>query len=423
MAPTAALPVKDEAWSRRLLALAGRRPAAIADCVAAGFYFTYYVSRFHVGTVWPLTPRGDASILYAFAKAIFARGAYAPVEIFPYPPSAVLLFAGLGAAGPAVFAALWFLLMAAGLAVSVRAGLVQERAALRSAWPLLGAVAVLLANGPIGWDLRNGNSNLVYLGLTMAGFGLLGRRPLLAGVLVALSISLKLYSGVLLVWLLVNGPRRTLAGAVLGVLALWLGLPALIFGISGAEHLYAGWGDQVRFISAPATQAAFAARGTGAPIVTLQKAIVDVTGLGFGSPATLAWLHGLWAVWIAALLGYAWRWRRSFPVGAPSRGALADWVVVLLAPLPVSPWLEPYHAVPILMGALLLTIVAADADQPGRDRIAAAASLAVLAVFATVNVPFAFRGFALFAQFLTLVIALAVVRPSLEDQSAGDGAH
>jgi hypothetical protein len=75
------------------------------------------------------------------------------------------------------------------------------------------------------------------------------------------------------------------------------------------------------------------------------------------------------------------------------------------------------------MGALLLTIVAADADQPGRDRIAAAASLAVLAVFATVNVPFAFRGFALFAQFLTLVIALAVVRPSLEDQSAGDGAH
>ncbi|MET0850004.1 MAG: hypothetical protein ABW020_02645 [Candidatus Rokuibacteriota bacterium] len=56
----------------------------------------------------------------------------------------------------------------------------------------------------------------------------------------------------------------------------------------------------------------------------------------------------LWALWLGALLWYA---RRALAAGrgsAPSRAALADWTVLLLAPLPLSPWLEPYHPVPVL---------------------------------------------------------------------------
>ncbi|MBV9993679.1 MAG: DUF2029 domain-containing protein [Caulobacteraceae bacterium] len=398
----------------RLLGLAAAPPAALAALLLGAGVFAYYVSRLHLGAVWPLTPRGDAAILYGYAHAILARGGYAPAEIFPYSPSAVLMFGALGAGGPALFAALWLLLMAAGLAASIAGALAQERPALKGAWPLFAALALVVANGPIGWDLRNANTNLVYLGLTTAGYALLGRRPTLAGVLIGLGVSLKLYSGLIILWLLVNGPRRGFFGAVASVLLLWLALPALIFGPAGLVRLYAGWQAQIRHISDIAIQAALAAGAAGPPIVTLRKAIADLTGGGFGAAATLRWLYGLWAIWIGALGLYAWRWRTGFPVGAPSRAALADFVVILLAPLPVSPWLEPYHAIPLLAAALLLALEAADAHCTSPSRLAAGLALGVLAFFAVVNTPFALRGFALFAQFLAVVLALAYLRPRLQ---------
>jgi hypothetical protein len=39
------------------------------------------------------------------------------------------------------------------------------------------------------------------------------------------------------------------------------------------------------------------------------------------------------------LIWYAARALRTFAVAAPSRAALADWTVLLVAPLPFSPWL------------------------------------------------------------------------------------
>src|SRR5262245_64985355 len=41
----------------------------------------------------------------------------------------------------------------------------------------------------------------------------------------------------------------------------------------------------------------------------------------------------------------AWHIVCRFPLGLH----WPDWVVLMLAPLPFSPWLEPYHAVPVLL--------------------------------------------------------------------------
>ena len=108
---------------------------------------------------------------------------------------------------------------------------------------------MILASSPISWDLRNANSNLVYLGLVMAGYGLAGRRPALAGVLVGLSVSLKLYSGLLMAWLMVNGPRRMFYAGAAAMAVLWIVLPVAFFGIEGTVRLYAGWRDQVAHIA------------------------------------------------------------------------------------------------------------------------------------------------------------------------------
>jgi hypothetical protein len=397
---------------------AGRKPviAALSGCGIA-LYLAYHLTRFQVSAVWPLAPRWDASIVFDQAHAIFERAAYPSSAIFPYPPSAILIFYGLCLGGPAVFMTAWYFLMAAGLIVCLRASLVQERNETRAAWLLVGLVSILIADSPIAWDLRNANSNLICIGLVMAGYALVGRLPVLAGILVALAFSIKLYSGLLLVYLFFNGPRRATAAAAATVFILWVGLPVGLFGTDGALKLYSGWSDQVRTIGDPSLHASLATRAGGPPIVSLQKAVVNLTGAEFGSGTTRTWLLAIQSLWLAALLVYAWRCRGTFCVPIPSRAALADWVVIMLAPLPFSPWLEPYHAVPVLVAVLLCVAVALDDHQLQSDRMIVLAAVAALLFFIVVKVPFGFRGFGLVAQFFALVLALAYLRPRLAKQT------
>ena len=390
------------------------RTVAFAVGCSLALYLAYHLTRLRLSLIWPPVLRADASIMFEQARNIFERTAYPSDTIFPYSPSAVLMFRVLGVAGPSLFMGAWYLLMVIGLVLTIRASLVQERPDVRCAWPLLGGLAILLADSPISWDLRNANSNLIYLGLVMAGYGLLGALPVLAGALVGLSTSLKLYSGLLLLWLFVNGPRRAFLAGVTAIIILWIVLPAVLFGVSGALRLYSGWTEQLRVISDPMLHTSLATTNTGPPLVTLHRAVVNFTGQAFGSAATLAMLWTLWAIWMAALLLYAWRCRSSFPVGAPSRAGLADWIVLLLAPLPFSPWLEPYHGIPLFVGALLCVVLLFDETLLHCDRLAALTATAMLLLFIVFRVPFEVRGFGLGAQFLLMVLVLAYLRPRLD---------
>jgi hypothetical protein len=378
------------------------------------FYFAYHVTKFRLSAVWPLSPRGDAAIIFDVPQRIFAQTGYPADAIFPYSPSAVLIFGSLGMGGPAVFMGVWYVLMAAGLILTMQASLVQERREVQAAWLLIGFVGILLADLPIDWDLRNANSNLIYLGLVMGGYGLLGSWPILAGTLIGLSVSLKLYSGLLLLWLLVNGQKRALGAAAATMLTLWIILPAVLFGVNGAARLYGGWEQQLRTINDPLVHARPSA---SPPLVSLQHAVVNLTGEAYGSAATLARVSLLWSIWLAALFWYVWRCRPyTVALAAPSRAALADWAVLLLAPLLFSPWLEPYHCVPLLVAALLCVVIALDANMMRRDRMAALVAVATLAFCTVYKVPFAVRGFELEAEFLVLVLVLAFVRPRLPHQ-------
>ena len=247
----------------------------------------------------------------------------------------------------------------------------------------------------------------------MAGYALAGRMPRWAGTLVGVSISLKLYSGLLLGWLFVNGPRRTLYAGLAAVIVLWIVLPIVFFGFDGTIQLYIGWRKQVEHIGDLAFHASMAAQGSQVPIVTLHKAIVNLTGESFQSPRVAALVWALRAIWVAALAWYAWRCRHNLLAGVPSRAALADWTVLLIAPLPFSPWLEPYHAIPLLIGAVLLIAIALDEQVERRDRLAALAPLLVMALFLVIRVPFPIRGLGMLAQFLVLTVALGLLRPRL----------
>jgi hypothetical protein len=145
---------------------------------------------------------------------------------------------------------------------------------------------------------------------------------------------------------------------------------------------------------------------------------MTITGEGPEAPAVQWLVRALLAGWTAALLWYASRALRPFQALAPSRAALADWTVLLLAPLPFSPWLEPYHAVPIVVGALLCLTIAADELAATRSRLIAVAAVGVLGFIRASGVPFPMRGLELLAQFSVLVIALGLLRPKLETSAA-----
>ena len=383
-------------------------------------FFSYHVTRLRLDAVWPPALRGDAAIFHDRSLEVLALADY-PARlgrnhahaVFPYPPGAVMLFGALAAAGPAAFMTAWLVLMGAALVVSLRASLAQEPDHLRAAWLLVGSVALVLTAAPVEWDLRNANSNLVSLGLVLGGFALAGRRPLCAGMLVGLSVSLKLYSGLLLPWLVLAGSGRAALAAAATTAALWLLVPAAVMGVAGALQLLAGWLAQARIVSDPWVYALLAEGRGGPPLVTLRRAVMTLGGAGPEAAVTWLGVIALWALWLAALLWYARRALAAGRASAPSRAALADWTVLLLAPLPLSPWLEPYHAVPVLAGAILCVTIACDARVAGRDRRVAVIGLGILAGLQLVRVPFLVRGLALLAQFLVIVGALGALRPRL----------
>ncbi|HEY0442288.1 MAG TPA: glycosyltransferase 87 family protein [Xanthobacteraceae bacterium] len=395
----------------------------VALAVALALYFAYHVTRFRLSGL-PLTPTRDAGIVYETVGAILQTGLYPAraqplhhTPIFPYPPSALPLFGLLRGGGPTVFMALWLAAMAAGLATVARASVAGEARRLRAAWLLIAVLALPFADGPISWDLRNLNSNLIYLGLVLAGYAALRRHPLLAGALIGLSLSLKLYSGLLLPWLLLNGYRRSFVAAVAITLAAaaW---PWPVFGPEGAARLYRGWLEQLEIIADPNLHALLADSPTGPPLVTLGRAAAALTGARPDAASTRTVVGLLSAAWVIMLLWYGWRAWRHLPVTAPSRAALADWTVLLLAPIPLSPWFEPYHAVALWPGTILCIAVTLDRDCRSADRWTAAGGLAGIAASRLVQLPFDLRGLLMLSAFLSVTAALGLLRPRLRGTPA-----
>ena len=399
--------------THRLLTAVRRPAVSIASACGIALYLAYHLARFRVSSVWPPAPRNDASIYFQLSDVIFRTGAYPPDAIFPLPPSAVLMFRALGSAGPTAFMAAWYVLIVGGLITTLRAALAQESRTIRDSWLFIGFVAILCADSPLSWDLRNANSNLIYLGLVMAGYGLLARRPAVAGTLIGLSVSLKLYSALLVLLLFAGTGRRAAAAAAATLIMLWAIVPVALFGTEHALTLYGGWLAQLKTISDSAVHARLLAESNPVPLVTLRRAAAALGGTSFESTATFVRLSALWAIWVAALAWYAWRCRGAFPGAVPSRAALADWTVLLLAPLPFSPWLEPYHFVPLLVGVLLCIAIALDDETARGDRLTALCAVATLILFIVVKVPFPVRGLSLSAQALVFVLALGWLRPHL----------
>lgn len=396
-----------------------QRTACAVALALATAYFLQTACKFHIADLAVLS--GDASIIFNKVLGIARDGRYPAqfahgnfYDIFPYPPPSVLMFAASASLGPAAFMASWEALTFAALFAVVRFSMQYESDVLRRAWPLLLVPAILLTYNPIEYDLIGRNDNLIILALTLLSFAMLGSRPALSGITLALAISLKLYSGLLLVWLIFFN-RRAALSCIAALVILWVIAPLAYWGGAGAVQIYRDWLDQLAIANG---RWVYELRGNGIgfgpPLITLRLAASSLLDADpFGSQVR-GLLIGLQAVWVGVLGIYVWRawWRR--PRWSAWRAVLADWFVLLVAPLPFSPWFEPYHAVALIPGFVLCILVAIDRTQTGTARIAVATACIASAIIKELPIPFDVRGLLFTAQFAFVILALSFVRHGLK---------
>jgi hypothetical protein len=274
---------------------------------------------------------------------------------------------------------------------------------------LIALAAVLMADNQLGWDFRTHNNNTVYLALVMSGIVL--RSTWLSGLLLGVSSNLKIYSGLLMVGFIWRREYRLAFSMFIATSLIALILPTAVFGFSGYVQLLDGWLSQALY-NPPAGKPAYL------PANLLRQSIAVMLGAEPSSGAVTTWMRVVQAVWIALVIGYFALATRPSHSASNDQARLCDVCVVLLAPLPFSIWFTPYHAIVLLPAYLLLLTVALSRDWDLWTRRAATTVLIGCQILQYSIGQWELRGATSMLSFALVVLALAIVRKSVDSRTA-----
>lgn len=312
-------------------------------------------------------------------------------EHYAYPPAYVVLMLGWLKLGALAFPA-WIALAIASLLAIVVVGAKETGLAARPGGFAVAALSVLVVSYAVGWDLKSRNVNLAYLLAIMAALWLGQRRPALAGLLLSLSVAIKLYSVLFIPWLVWRRRWAWLAWTLAGIALWFVVLPMVVFGPAEAILLTKAWWIALGPASEPAYQAIFPGY-----LISLHKTLAGVLSL---PPTDALVIYATRAVQLAWLTPIAWMlWR--LPLDDLSAGAL-----LVLAPLPLGPVLQPHHAAVMLLPVLVLLGDVVDDGQTRTRRLACIAALVACFVLTQTGPAGTWRGVGILLA--TLVLAVAV---------------
>ncbi|HZP76317.1 MAG TPA: glycosyltransferase family 87 protein [Pseudolabrys sp.] len=382
-----------------------------AGCIAGLVVFAlYFLTGFRFGTLFTVVDRQvDFQIWWVVAGEIKEFGRYpASVtgdwanRVLPYAPSGAAMLLLLHALPRLVAFGVWIALQGLAFAAVLWASLRMSGGGMRREALLIALIASLFAASPIGWDFRNHNTNMIYLALVM--LGAVTHRTWLAALLFALSFNLKLYSvliPVVLAW------RREIALAVATMVVsalIFVALPIVVFGVAPFPQLLIDWYGQVQHTVPPQVQSQGPA--------TLIRTVAVLLARDPSAPEVTTVLRAVQLGWLVLVAAYFLTAGRAAPTSKEdaTRARLADLCVALMAPLPLSTWLVPYHTVVLLPAFVLLLTVAA---KPAFTMwLRGGALAAVLACGALRLIPLGedYRGGIYLTSFVIIGLALAVVR-------------
>ncbi len=388
-----------------------RQTTRIADRCAIFIVFTWVCyaalgKNLLAGKPWP-AGLIDYPILYDFSKYIVARHTY-PVK-HAYPPSAIVLHDALAQMPFPMSAALYMGLIIG--AVFVCWWLLARLLELNrrpGGWAL-SSLAFLPASHAFGWDLRSQNCNGLFLTmLLLAATFLIRRQPKRAGFWLALSISLKLFSILLIPYAWWTGRRGAWRWTLAFLVLFWLVLPVWVFGYPGVVEVYRSWLGQMQGASARKADLQH-------PILISIYNSAYYLALHYRVPD--GWTIGaVRAAWLGlAFLALAMSWRCG-SASADTFRMLAEMSLLVLAPIAVSPYLEPYHTTPLLIPAMLLLQAASDPGQRTGLRVLAGVCFGLACATRLVAIPWPLDGLMVNLQLWLLIAGALIVawlrRPS-----------
>jgi hypothetical protein len=345
---------------------------------------------------------------------------------FVYPPPAVLLWHAFGKLGYPAGAAGWlgliFMALAGSLLVAtqITGRGPTHQVVLEPPGGLILALAFAATEYYCIWDLSAANTNSLYLFLVLCGlWGWVCNRRVLAGVLLGASVAVKIYTMVFLPFLLLRRQWRVVSAMLLSLAFFFLVVPAAYFGIAGAMHITGNWLRTV----ASASSIDYMLRYSGFKIsfswtVLLlldPRASAGKLNVMDWSPQAVLWLIRLaYGVWLALVAAY-FITSRPTPLQT-ERGRLAlalDASVLLMFPLPLSPFLQPPHAVVLLLPAVALLRYAFGGQWPPGKR--AGAALAVASGILVELTPYPWRGIGVMLTIAVYFGAVWMARRALAD--------
>jgi hypothetical protein len=389
-----------------------RRGAWIAANAAAWvgltFFVLYYLTAFRFDVLFTEQARQVDFFIWRFNPSYIADHLRYPAVVtgdwahtlFPYLPSAAAMMLPLSAPPEMPAFALWLLIQLGAFVIVVLIGLRLSGAmALRARW-LIALAAVLASENSLSWDFRNHNTNLVYLALVL--LGLYANRTWLAAALLALSINLKLYSGLVPLALAWRREYRLAAATCIAAVFVAVLLPAAVFGPAAFIQLMADWFAQIEYTAAVHS-------GTTASLI---RSVAALLGADPAAASVTLTLRATQTAWLILVAWYYWvsRHARLSEAGAGQQARLADMCVALMAPLPLSTWFIPYHAVVMLPAYMILLTVAVAEATPQRLRAIAIGSIAICQALRFALRDWDYRGLVFLLSFVALLLALAAVR-------------
>jgi|GEM_PF-2476955 len=371
---------------------AARRLDVFAVVVLVGWLIFDLTARTLFGSVpWPNSVI-DYRIQYDAGRTLLETHRYP--EHHPYPPPAMAFQASTTIFSFPTAAALWLPLtglaaVASYLALARALNLFRRPGAL-IALPLAHFVVAYYFQ----WDMRSVNCNLLMLAAILFGCTALAEgRDAAAGGWFAASVALKLFPFLILPYLAWTRRWSAFGWTVVFSLVFWIGVPLIAFG-SGFTDVYAGWVNEVTRVTDPTMKHAH-------PIlISLEKAALHVTSTATAARAVVLGVCGLWVG--IGLAGAAACWGTR-----PRDGyaIVAHVSLLVLGPLAVNPYLEPYHLVLLAAPAVLLIAAAIDPHQTSRVRFVAAIGFVLGTVILKASSPWEVRGLLVNAQAIVMCSA------------------
>lgn len=369
---------------------ARRRLDVVAVVALLGWIVLDLTARTVFGSVpWPQSAV-DYRILYDSSKLVAETHRYPDQWPYPYPPPAAAIHAASAQLPFSVAAPLWLALtglsaVACYYSLTRTLGLRRRPGAL-----VLLPLAHVVAAYSFQWDMRSVNCNLIVLATVLFGCrALASGRDTAAGFWFAASVAIKVFPILVLPYLAWTRRWRALAAAALFSVGFWVLLPLVAFG-GGFADVYSGWGGELTHATAP--------KQSHPILISLHKAADHVAAGNAG--AAQAIVYGVCVLWVVVgLFGAAVSWRNRSRDGA---SILAHVSLLVLGPVAVSPYLEPYHLVPLVVPTVLLLVVARDGAQRTRVRVLAAIGFLVGAAILKGPNPWPVRGLLVNVQALVL---------------------